>query len=536
VVGQNAFLEAIRDDPDEDLHRLVYADWLDDQGDCDRAEFIRVQCALATLAEDDPTQAELEERERALLLAHEEEWLGSPPAGVLQWTFRCGFVDQVVLGGSGSIAGASELAARHPVRALVLEDDQDFGAVMDSPLLAGASALTVRPPLQRSVLSRFLRSPQRGRLRQLRLAGPLLDNSFAQALAASADMPNVRALYLSATPLREAGLSALVRGRNLRQLTALGLEGARISATGLATLTSSEHAPRSTELEWIFPRSRGYGPASVAQLAACINLRRLRLRLPERPLAAFPPLPRLTELVIDTHADEHLLRLLMDSGNLPRLRRLVLRGLRLNTTECWQSLSGVLEQLQRPALHLTNLWWDAEELGVLVKRVGGVERIASLELPGSALNAGRHRALTACDHFTGLRELILGARLLSDDALASLLAWPCMKRVRRLDLVTVDLLSTAARRALADSPHLGCLRELTLASGGWNSGVLAALAEWPGLARLERLQVGSPFLAEAVRVLAESPHLSPLTWVNLQGIDEQAAEALRARLGRHFRG
>ena len=34
-------------EPDEDVHRLAYADWLDEQGEHARAEFIRVQCELA---------------------------------------------------------------------------------------------------------------------------------------------------------------------------------------------------------------------------------------------------------------------------------------------------------------------------------------------------------------------------------------------------------------------------------------------------------------------------------------------------------
>src|SRR5688500_16170422 len=41
-----AFLDAIVDAPDDDAPRLVYADWLDDHGDADRAEFIRAQCEL----------------------------------------------------------------------------------------------------------------------------------------------------------------------------------------------------------------------------------------------------------------------------------------------------------------------------------------------------------------------------------------------------------------------------------------------------------------------------------------------------------
>ena len=48
--AREAFLEAITANPDDDGLRLVYADWLDDQGDVARAEFIRVQIELATMA------------------------------------------------------------------------------------------------------------------------------------------------------------------------------------------------------------------------------------------------------------------------------------------------------------------------------------------------------------------------------------------------------------------------------------------------------------------------------------------------------
>jgi uncharacterized protein (TIGR02996 family) len=39
------FLDRIRAEPDQDVHRLVYADFLDEHGDSDRAEFIRCRSA-----------------------------------------------------------------------------------------------------------------------------------------------------------------------------------------------------------------------------------------------------------------------------------------------------------------------------------------------------------------------------------------------------------------------------------------------------------------------------------------------------------
>ena len=45
--GYQPFLRAICENPADDAPRLVYADWLDEHGDPDRAEFIRVQIAHA---------------------------------------------------------------------------------------------------------------------------------------------------------------------------------------------------------------------------------------------------------------------------------------------------------------------------------------------------------------------------------------------------------------------------------------------------------------------------------------------------------
>jgi uncharacterized protein (TIGR02996 family) len=46
LAQHEAFLRAIFDTPDDDTPRLVYADFLQENGDEDRAEFIRVQCEM----------------------------------------------------------------------------------------------------------------------------------------------------------------------------------------------------------------------------------------------------------------------------------------------------------------------------------------------------------------------------------------------------------------------------------------------------------------------------------------------------------
>src|SRR3954466_8054358 len=82
-------LQAIRDRPDDDALRLVLADWLEDHGDSEQAEFIRVRIERARLPDEDDRQAELEARERRLLLKHAERWV--PAELPLSWTrFRRG--------------------------------------------------------------------------------------------------------------------------------------------------------------------------------------------------------------------------------------------------------------------------------------------------------------------------------------------------------------------------------------------------------------------------------------------------------------
>jgi uncharacterized protein (TIGR02996 family) len=84
-----SFLHAIREAPDDDVPRLVLADWLEDTGDPQRAEFIRTQIRL----EDDVTPQErrtLESRADELLAANAPRWLGPLSQEPWQPVFRRG--------------------------------------------------------------------------------------------------------------------------------------------------------------------------------------------------------------------------------------------------------------------------------------------------------------------------------------------------------------------------------------------------------------------------------------------------------------
>ncbi len=102
------FLASICAEPDSDLPRLVYADWLDEHGD-PRGEFIRLQCRLAlgcTVCDGtgrnvmSPCPCSLlRSRERELLdgPCHNCAWHDPLPHGGTRWEYVRGFVSRLTI-------------------------------------------------------------------------------------------------------------------------------------------------------------------------------------------------------------------------------------------------------------------------------------------------------------------------------------------------------------------------------------------------------------------------------------------------------
>jgi uncharacterized protein (TIGR02996 family) len=90
-------LQAIIENPDDDALRLVFAGWLEDHGELERAEFIRVQVELAKLPNVDNHRPELEQRETELLAKNESEWVKPIRHCVVSWTFHRGFIAEVTV-------------------------------------------------------------------------------------------------------------------------------------------------------------------------------------------------------------------------------------------------------------------------------------------------------------------------------------------------------------------------------------------------------------------------------------------------------
>lgn len=191
--ADNPFLRAVIANPDDDLTRLVYADWLDENGQPERAEFVRTQVALAAGVPDDARRRHLEDRQRELLVAHDQEWvcelaevLECEPGRWGGWVFRRGFVEYFHLPAVTIQMRGAELAELTPVRELYLNPAHTrevavicrqpwFDRVRDLYLIVGSVGL--RTPGVRALIE----SPHTAGLRKLVV-------SLAESVTADADL------------------------------------------------------------------------------------------------------------------------------------------------------------------------------------------------------------------------------------------------------------------------------------------------------------------------------------------------------------
>jgi uncharacterized protein (TIGR02996 family) len=282
-----AFLAALRDQPDDDTTRLIYADWLDDQGDLERSEFIRVQVRLGQMSRSDLERAALEARDRELTAAHGQRWLGDRADSLIEWGFRGGMVDRLVFNPSARLEEIEPLLTRHPVTDLVLNSRALLRPLSRSPALGLIRGLTLNTSLFRSApeLHPLLDSPHLRGLRSLALSSTGVDNHLARALAAARGLAGLRTLRLRNTILSDAGVVKLLEPGVFPELREWDVDCPNASWLGLENLFAVHRAPNWTTLS--YPDLRTYRMRrllrylpELGKIGRCINLRRLSVHVP----------------------------------------------------------------------------------------------------------------------------------------------------------------------------------------------------------------------------------------------------------------
>lgn len=242
---QEALFAGIRAEPDDDVVRLAYADWLEEHDRPDEAELIRVQLRLAAVGdherrvarwlESDPGLRKLEERDAALTRKMAE--LAAPALaelGCRQPSFRRGILEEVSMPASVFVANGAELVRRFPVVAVRLTHvGTRLRAVLQTAALAVIRDLGIEdgPVAADDQFAAFAEADHFAtNLRTLRVADFRLTTLAAQMLATAPALAGLRKLALYACNLDFRQITALAGPSTFAGLEELRMEHEKVEA------------------------------------------------------------------------------------------------------------------------------------------------------------------------------------------------------------------------------------------------------------------------------------------------------------------
>jgi uncharacterized protein (TIGR02996 family) len=485
-------LAAIRARPDEDTPRLIYADWLDENQQPERAEFIRVQCALTRGSEYDANRAGLLLREKLLLTdAHKKAWGELPVKPVKEKTFARGFVDRLSMRAEVFLKGADELFAAIPLRAL-------------------------RPLDVWGVWEQFLASPQLSRLRALDLHKLPLNRKNAALLAGCQHLASIHELNLGANrTIRAEGLYDLLESPYLRELRTLHLNDCDLGDDALVGFVGCTTMPNLRHLNL---QGNGIGPVGAAHLARAEWLSQL---------------DRLDIAHQNSLCDAGV-RALVDAGLLARNTLLDLRYVGLTV----EGLRAIGRSNQLGAVRELRVTANGGDVLEAVAESPAFEHLSALLLyDGAQVTETGVRALLRSPLAARLSALSIH-HALRPTAFRELLTAPEMGELRWLlacgsGTSSEDRIDLGA--VLRDAMQFSNLHALSLHAGWITDDDLAALARCAHFANLAELRIGRGYVsAEGMDVFLESPHFARLRSVHLPLNSHDPNDPIRARVKARF--
>ncbi len=253
----------------EDMPRLVYADWLEDQfrGNNDpaleaRAEFIRLQIALG-LGTPLPDGRQSFRREQHLKQTYGPLWAGELVGLAADWNFRRGFVHHLQMDARQFLESHDYLETVHPIQHLHLtwgmetprERAEDLGKISSKTLMLALTSLDLTGAgVGSDGVAQLAQQAPLENLQELVLPGNRIGPRGLRAILQSPWMPGLRKLDLADNEINHQGvrmiLDFLVAARESGELLALDridLRGNPLSVAGGRLLRSP---PLSRLVRW----------------------------------------------------------------------------------------------------------------------------------------------------------------------------------------------------------------------------------------------------------------------------------------------
>jgi uncharacterized protein (TIGR02996 family) len=228
-MSRRGLLQGILEAPEDDTPRLVFADWLDDNGEADRAEFIRAQIQLARTPEDDPNHEVLRKRASELLSRHRAEWVKEVPGWARhEVQFARGFVRDVVCTAASFGRRGARLFEKAPVRGVRLTKYAGLVAeAASAPHSQRVTAVTLTADrygnqLGQEDVQALAESAWPANLESLDLSHNWLARAQMEIFT-RVDFPRLHTLVLNFNYLRQEGLRVLLAWPSLGHVRRLGL-------------------------------------------------------------------------------------------------------------------------------------------------------------------------------------------------------------------------------------------------------------------------------------------------------------------------
>ncbi|MEZ6141950.1 MAG: TIGR02996 domain-containing protein [Zavarzinella sp.] len=223
-----AMLQAIVVQPNDDSLRLIYSDFLEDDGDFERAQLIRIQVEMRQLGPKDPKFPHLRQLEQALIRKNDVRWKSELPQfrGIEYENFESGLI--------------SSVRVQDPEMFLL-----NYEKILNAAPIQEISGHRFRPDW----LGTLVALPEFARIRRLDLSdGNRIGNLGLQEIVDSPHSRQLTSLKLDNNNIGPGGLTALAQRGNFPHLTVLSLDRNALFADGLQQLAQ---ATGLSSLKWL---------------------------------------------------------------------------------------------------------------------------------------------------------------------------------------------------------------------------------------------------------------------------------------------
>jgi uncharacterized protein (TIGR02996 family) len=233
-------LAAIVAAPDDDAPRMIYADWLSEQGD-PRGEFIALQLAAAKLPwKDWAKRDELEDAAGKLQAKHRKTW----KAELDEPVYRRGFVERVKVTAEALLDDTDGLFEAAPLlRGIELAEDVDdatLAKIGAGKQLLRFSELVLTTSASTRALVSFVGAPGVANLRSLSFVDTLeVQESVATAMSKSPHLKKLGELRFESTLVGSVGLRTLLNAKTLPALRTLRLWNSNVQDAGATAMAAT---------------------------------------------------------------------------------------------------------------------------------------------------------------------------------------------------------------------------------------------------------------------------------------------------------